>query len=334
MMISGALKMEFPALAVVAAVITLQPTFHETLDMSRRRLLGTIIGSLLAAGYIVWAPLAPTTINLSAVVFVGVLVILTLSNTFSLTTSSLLGVISYVSIVTMQEPTPMAALDRIAATCIGAGTSVLINFIFPVPPIENKFAMVSNKILMLDLRLLVLNLKEILGMEVDDQAFGKMNSEVIQAFNEAYNVRTLMMREQRFSVHSGAHSDYNWRHTTLWNIHNAVLSIHQDRGLFDPEAIVLSEEQRVQLENLVLYLGAIIDDDNGIPKGCKKRIDNIIEKIEEILAEEFTVESYEYFSTGGGFFATLLTNLKRFSDNIIVFEARHIPKAGGTTRKA
>lgn len=316
MLIVAQAGLDFSSLAVVAAVITLQPTFHETLDMAKKRIIGALIGTILAIPFVYLIKANP-----AFEVFIGVVVILALSNSLSLSGSSILGVIAYVSIVVTPDATYVTMFDRIVNTLIGVGTSIVINLLTPVQPVAEKTENIMNRALMHDIKLLTESIRALLGEETLKQGdLGRLTDQIIAELTEAYNAGASLRREQRYSFDTESYRVFDEKYHALWVIHNCTLQIQIDKDTYVENGFELPEKTAAKLKDLTGLLAGISDSET-VPAGTKSKIEPLVAALEKTLEDIFS--KIGDAPEAGSFYIVLLSNLKRFSDNIVFFEAKN-----------
>ncbi len=144
--ISWALKFEYPFYAAIAAIISMQSSVVESFTVGRNRILGTIVGAFI--GFLC-ALIQPGNAFLCAV---GLIVVVYICDSFNWNKSVTIACIVFMAIMlNLNGRSPMVySINRIIDTLLGIMVAIFVNyFIFPpkiMEDIERKNNLLKNSI--------------------------------------------------------------------------------------------------------------------------------------------------------------------------------------------
>ena len=128
-LISKAIKMEYPFYAAIASIISMQSSVEDSFKTGRNRMLGTIIGAII--GFLC-ALINPESLIL---VGLGIVIVIYLCNLLSWKESSSIGCVVFCAIMlNIKGNNPLFySLNRILDTFVGIIVAIGVNY-FIVPP--------------------------------------------------------------------------------------------------------------------------------------------------------------------------------------------------------
>lgn len=141
MLISKLLHLESPFFATIAAIIAMKASVSESLSIGKNRMLGTILGGIVALLFTYFVPTNILTIS------IGIIIIIYTCNLLGWRKSIELSTMVFLSIIlNYAEGSRLAyAIDRTSATLIGLVIGTLVNYLI-VPPKSNHEKYVEESI--------------------------------------------------------------------------------------------------------------------------------------------------------------------------------------------
>lgn len=132
-LISRALRMEYPFYAAIASVIAMQSSVEGSFKAGKNRMLGTFMGALVG---FVCASIKPGNIFL---IGIGIICVIYLCNLFNWEKSSSIGCIVFcVIMINLKGNSPLFySINRLLDTFLGIAVSVAVNY-FIIPPKKKK----------------------------------------------------------------------------------------------------------------------------------------------------------------------------------------------------
>jgi uncharacterized membrane protein YccC len=127
-LISQALKLEYPFYAAIAAVISMESSFVNSFRAGRNRMMGTLVGAGLG---LIFASIQP---NNALLCGVGTILLIYICNRFKWNSSiSIAGIVFIAIMVNMNGKSPIEySLNRILDTVIGISVALAVNYLlFP-----------------------------------------------------------------------------------------------------------------------------------------------------------------------------------------------------------
>ena len=213
--ISQLLNTHSPVYAVIAVIITMQPTVHETLTTSKTRLLGTIAGIVIGLVYALLIPINAFTLGL------GILIVLSICTNMGWTAGCTISCFAFASMTVKADATIVDGFYRFVDTGIGIGASLLVNFLYPNKSFNQT---IDNDLISLKEKLLAyinLNLQYYITSEQGEQ-LGKLTKlkEEIQCSLEVVKTKcSKFERECKYRHFSEERAEYyNYRYDKLWSI--------------------------------------------------------------------------------------------------------------------
>lgn len=129
LLISDLLNLDSPFFAAIAAVIALQASVSESLTMSKNRMLGTILGGIIALLFTYFVPSNILTIAIGIIIIIHICNILGWQKAIQLATMVFLSIL-----MNYEEGSRLGyALDRTLATLVGLVVGTVFNYLV-VPP--------------------------------------------------------------------------------------------------------------------------------------------------------------------------------------------------------
>ena len=124
-----------PTVIILAAIFTLQNSTTDSVENTKIRILGSILGALIAAvGILIYAQFDYSLLTEFIVIPFGILCIIVLSMLFDYQRGIIIAIATFLTIVLQDGPSEsiIYALYRIVDTSVGCLVSLLVNrFIFP-----------------------------------------------------------------------------------------------------------------------------------------------------------------------------------------------------------
>lgn len=130
-----------PVYAVIAVIITMQATIHETVETAKVRILGTIIGVLIGSLFILYIPTNAITIC------IGIFLILALCTNIGWVAACGISCFAFISLAISEDATVYDGLWRFIDTFIGIVVSLIVNMIFPNKKLGHSLDMDFDKLL-------------------------------------------------------------------------------------------------------------------------------------------------------------------------------------------
>lgn len=128
---------QYPIYACIAAVICTKDTVQNSFDISKDRIIGTLIGGLIGAFFLKIIGVSDSGISFEIIASIGIVVVIYLCNLINEKGSVSLACVVYLLILLnfrdSESSAPYTyAFDRMVDTAIGIAISLLVNrFLFP-----------------------------------------------------------------------------------------------------------------------------------------------------------------------------------------------------------
>lgn len=223
LLIAQLLRTESPFFAVIAAVVVLQPTVHESITVSKQRLLGTFVGIGVGIIFALSAPENPVGVGL------GIVIVLAICNLFGWTGSSGLACIVFASLTTKPGDPFVGGVFRVIDTCIGMGVAVLVNYSIAALPLEEHAAEILKRILE---RILLLSHKSVgqyLEGNVDGDELEALQEEIQSLFVKAEKVKYNYKKEAKYKSYKvNRMEEFDCIYEVLWEAYVHVIHLGQE----------------------------------------------------------------------------------------------------------
>ncbi len=172
----------FPSImAVVATVLSMQPTIARSFTQGRDRAIATAIGGIIGFSIIYFVNTDPILVGLAVVITILVCLKMKLQNVIPLTVITTASVM-----INVTDPSYIYVAERLAATFIGIAVAVLVNILFAPPKMDQELFV---KIQQLNYQLKAFYVKVlsafIAGKGYDEQAMDQKIVEIRDSFEEA-----------------------------------------------------------------------------------------------------------------------------------------------------
>ena len=245
-LIAQILGLRSPFFTGIAAIIAMQTSVSESLNVGKDRMQGTILGAIVSLLFSLVAPENPLFIG------IGILIIIYICNILELKESTQLSTIVFLSIILNYEEGGRIAyaLYRILDTLIGLIIGTLINYFILPPDIENTLTANIEK-----LYLYSKDIIEAVLCENQKISLSRFNDELIE-MNEDYNI---LQRDRKLNLHD----DCNISDIQL--VLKLFKSIYYHMGILNSmdKSLNIDEANRVALEHLFhreLFIEGMDDD--------------------------------------------------------------------------
>jgi len=128
------LNLVSPILAIVAAILTIQPSITKSIAQGSNRAIATIIGGIIGFVVVSYFGAHPITVGLAAILAIAI------STKFKLQDGIAIAAVTAAAVMVDVVGDPMIfALYRLLETFIGIGVGVAVNLVFSPPNTEKSF---------------------------------------------------------------------------------------------------------------------------------------------------------------------------------------------------
>lgn len=221
-LISGFLGTPSPIHAVVAVIITMQPTIYETVSTSKNRLWGTVIGLLIGSIYLLFIPTNAFTLGL------GIFITLTLCTHFGWGAACGISCFAFTSLIIQADASIADGLYRLIDTGIGVIASFAVNLLTPNnschKTLEEQLEQLKEDLL----HYLLANIGSYITIK-DKENLSYLHSNLIHSFESAKEKCHMYELECQYRHYSYEKlNEYNKRYHELWSIFILINQIHLD----------------------------------------------------------------------------------------------------------
>lgn len=211
-----------PIHAVVAVIITMQPTIFETFSTSRNRLWGTIIGLAIGSFYLLFIPTNAITLG------VGIFITLTLCTHFGWGAACGISCFAFTALIMQEDASMLDGLYRLIDTGIGVIASLTVNFLTPNrsfhTTLEQQLAKIKDDLLVYLLRsmecYITMENKNNLSYQHDDLMLS------FETAKEKYQKYESECKYRHYSYEKL--NEYNKLYQNLWSIFILIDQIQLD----------------------------------------------------------------------------------------------------------
>lgn len=192
-LISYALKLEYPFYACIAAVISMQSSVADSFKAGKNRMLGTFLGALTG---LIFALIAPGNVIL---IFLGILIVISLSNYFKWKQSVSIGCIVFLAIMTnLNGKTPFNySVNRLLDTLIGIFVAVLVNYLVLPPKYLDRIVLQCNKLV--DILVLLCG-KKLCYNEKIDLPYIKKEMDILETCVTNYKKDVMITKKEHIEI--------------------------------------------------------------------------------------------------------------------------------------
>ncbi len=190
--ISQLVGTQSPFFSVIAAVVALQPTVHESINVSKQRMLGTILGISVGVAFAYIAVGNPIAVSL------GVIVILAVSNYIGWTASSVLACIAFASLATKPGDPISAGAFRILDTFIGVTVAILVNYSFGALPLERQASKALQQALQQTIQVARKSIEQYIRGNIQAKELQKIQEEAAGLFEQAEKAKHTYKKEAKY----------------------------------------------------------------------------------------------------------------------------------------
>lgn len=211
-----------PIHAVVAVIITMQPTIYETFSTSRNRLWGTVIGLTIGSIYLLFIPTNSLTLGL------GIFITLTLCTHFGWGAACGISCFAFTALIIQEDASITDGLYRLIDTAIGITASLTVNFLTPNrsfhTTLEQQLAKIKD-----DLLVYLLKSMECYITLENKNSLAYQHNELLIAFEKAKEKYEKYESECRYRHYSyDKLNEYKELYHNLWSIFILIDQIQLD----------------------------------------------------------------------------------------------------------
>lgn len=211
-----------PIHAIVAVIITMQPTIYETVSTSKNRIWGTIIGLLIGSIYLLFIPTNAITLG------IGVFITLTLCTHFGWGAACGISCFAFTALIIQKDASIVDGFYRLIDTGIGVMSSLIINFLTPNRSCDKTLEQQLTQIKKDLFAYLLMNLECYITLENKENLnYQHTNLQIsFERAKEKYEKYELECKYRHYSFEKL--NEYNKLYHNLWSVFILIDQIHLD----------------------------------------------------------------------------------------------------------
>lgn len=249
MWLAKLINLDYPFFAIIAAIISIQPTISESFKTGWNRVLGTVIGAILGIAFALIAPAHPLLLGL------GVVLTIIVCNRFYLPSAVFIATVVFVAIMVDLGDADVFSfgIARVMDTLLGVVVAFVINY-FVLPPrqekgLEDKMSRLPEEIS----QLYSIVAQAFLNADELGQKYQYKKEQVAELLEQGELLLRINKQEEGFRWEE-QETNKNWEENLkiLWEVYEDILTMA--KVVERQGKITLSSQLREDLVHLTLQL--------------------------------------------------------------------------------